>query len=182
MHVNKVNQKRYIGISKNPLKRWCNGHGYYRNKHFHDAIVKYGWDNFDHVILRDGLSITEACEIERALIKEYNTQDKRYGYNITDGGECFNHSEESKILMSERRKGKGRAKFSKEQIEKMKANHAGGSEKQPVFCIELNITFECINDAARKTGINKKGISGCCRKVKHYNTAGGYHWKYANEV
>ena len=98
MHVNKANGKRYIGISKNPIARWANGKGYYRNKHFSDAINKYGWNNFDHLILYTDLTKKEAGEIEQHLIKEYRTQDKRYGYNLTSGGEAFLHSEESKKL------------------------------------------------------------------------------------
>ena len=180
MHVNKANGKRYIGItSVNPLDRWQGGFGYYKNKHFNDAIKKYGWNNFDHLILYSELSKEEACEIEQYLIAKYRTQDKRYGYNITSGGQYFKHSEESKLLMSDRRKGKGRVKRTPEQIERMKANHAGGADKSPVICLETGKRYESINDAARATGINKKQISGCCRKILHFNTAGGYHWKFA---
>ena len=81
--------------------------------------------------------------------------------------------------MSENRKGKGRIKRTPEQIERMKANHSGGAEKVAVLCVETGIAYDCINDASRATGINKKQISGCCRCVPHYNTAGGYHWRYA---
>lgn len=179
MHENRINGKRYIGItSDKPENRWQNGHGYYKNKHFCDAIKKYGWDSFRHSILFSGLTKDQACFIERRLIKEYNTQDKRFGYNITDGGEHFRHSEESKELMSRRRKGKGIKPFTEEHKRKLKENHAGGADARPVFCVEKNITFKSINDASRFTGINKKGISGCCRNLKNYNTAGGYHWRF----
>lgn len=183
MHINNANGKRYIGItSRNPLKRWSNGKGYYKNKHFYDAILRYGWDNFTHLILYSGLTNQEACDIEQKLIRKYHTQDKNHGYNLTSGGEYFKHSEESKRLMSERRKGKGRKKRTPEQIERMKASHSGGAEKVAVICLETNTVYSCINDAMRATGINKKGISGCCNKKKHYNTAGGYHWRFCDEV
>lgn len=179
MHLNKYNGKRYIGITSNdPVRRWNNGHGYHKNKHFNDAIQKYGWGGFDHLILFSGLDKDTACNIEQWLIAEYKTTDKRYGYNLTTGGEHFIHSEESKALMRKRRKGKGKKKRTEEQILHMKEHHAGGAEKRPVFCIEKNTTYASINDAARETGINKKGISGCCRCVEHYNTAGGYHWRF----
>lgn len=180
MHVNKANEKRYIGISKNPIARWANGKGYYRNKHFSDAINKYGWNNFDHLILYTDLTREEAGEIEQHLIKKYRTQDKRYGYNLTSGGEAFLHSEESKKLMSERRKGKGPREFTETHRQRIRDHHAGGTEKKPVICIENGVIYACINDAAKQTGINKKQISGCCREVTHYNTAGGLHWKFAN--
>lgn len=183
MHVNRANGKKYVGItSQNPVLRWANGKGYYRNKHFSDAIERYGWNNFDHLILYAGLSKEEACEIEQHLIQEYRTQEKAFGYNLTSGGEYFKHSQESKQRMSENRKGKGRVKRTPEQIERMKAAHSGGNPSVPVFCIENMTMYESINDAARATGINKKQISGCCRGVPHYNTAGGLHWIFANEV
>jgi len=50
---------------------------------------------------------------------------------------------------------------------------------RPVFCIELNQTFESIAEASRQTGANSHSIGYCCRgKTK---TAGGYHWKYVEE-
>lgn len=179
MHVNKTNGKRYIGISKDPISRWANGRGYYRNKHFNDAILRYGWGGFDHLILFTGLSKDIACNIEQWLIAEYQTTDKRKGYNLTSGGEHFLHSSESRKLMSERRKGKYRGPFSELHKARIREHHAGGADKKTVVCVETGEIFLSINDAARATGINKKQISGCCRGVRHYNTAGGFHWEYA---
>lgn len=183
MHINRANGKRYIGItSGDPLKRWMGGWGYHRNKHFTDAIKKYGWNNFDHLILYSELSKEEACEIEIYLIEKYQTQDKTKGYNITSGGENFKHREDSKQLISERRKGIKPKPFTEEHKRKIKEHHAGGADQKPVICLDTGIVYASINDASRATGINKKGISGCCRNVRHYNTAGGLRWAYANEV
>lgn len=180
MHVNKYNGKKYVGItSKNPVERWQNGKGYYKNKHFNDAIKKYGWGAFEHQILFAGTDKETACNLEQWLIAEYKTTDKRYGYNLTTGGEHYKHSKESKRLMSVNRKGKKVPPFTEEHCRKISEHHAGGSDKHPVVCIELEMVYPSINDAARATGINKKGISGCCRNAKHFNTAGGYHWKFA---
>ncbi len=180
MHVNKINGKRYIGIThyKNPNKRWINGRGYFRNEHFARAIEKYGWDNFDHIVVKQNLDKKAACALERELIAKYGTQDKAKGYNITDGGEFFHHTEESKRLMSERRKGKGLHEFSEEHRRKLSENHGGGTDKKKVLCLETGIVYESINDAARALNITKKMISNCCRKIPHYNTAKGYHWEF----
>lgn len=179
MHVNQANGKRYIGISSNPISRWANGRGYRRNKHFADAIEKYGWNNFDHLILYSELTKDEACEIERYLIRKYRTQDKKYGYNLTSGGEVFEHSEESKQLMSINRKGKGNREFSETHRQRLSQNHGGGADKKAVVCVETGKIYSCINDAARDTHTNKKQISNCCHKTKNYNTAGGLHWQFA---
>lgn len=86
-HTNKLNGKKYIGITKQkkPELRWgSNGRNY--SSYFRNAIDKYGWANFDHEILYEGLTKEEACEAEISLIKQYNTQDRNFGYNITEGG------------------------------------------------------------------------------------------------
>ena len=80
--------KKYIGItSKKPEVRWRNGNGYNHNKHFKNAIKKYGWDNFEHEIVAECLTEEEAQKMERELIEKYNTFNGNNGYNQTSGGE-----------------------------------------------------------------------------------------------
>ena len=84
--------KSYIGITnQRPERRWRGGAGYIQRDGnptpFERAITKYGWDNFTHEILDCNLTKEEACEMERAYIKELKTQDRRYGYNVLAGGE-----------------------------------------------------------------------------------------------
>lgn len=88
-HTNKINGKRYIGITQNkPNRRWQNGYGYKdRNSHFYNAIKKYGWENFEHIILEENLTRKEASEKEKYYIRLYNTNNENYGYNITSGGD-----------------------------------------------------------------------------------------------
>ncbi len=96
--------KSYIGItSKNPPeKRWVNGRGYSHNKHFTNAINKYGWNNFTHEIIKSGLTEEEAQELERELIEKYHTFDSNDGYNGTSGGEVGKqHTEENRRKQSE---------------------------------------------------------------------------------
>lgn len=86
MHTNKINDKKYIGITHlSPELRWLNGKGY-QNQLFGRAIDKYGWDNFKHDILHTELSQYEAEQIEIDLISLYNTTDKNFGYNVATGG------------------------------------------------------------------------------------------------
>lgn len=118
------NNKVYIGISKNVIKRWCNGQGYKRNYHFYKAIVKYGWDNIKHEILYTGLTRYEACKKEMELIAEYKSADPNFGYNNTYGGEYYEHTPQSRAKMSEAHKGKGH-RHTEESRRKLSEAHKG---------------------------------------------------------
>ena len=104
VHINKINGKIYIGQTKQTLEqRYKNGYEHCR--HFWNAIQKYGWDNFEHIILVDNLSIDMANIIEEELIKKYNATNKDKGYNMKSGG--LNHIplEETRKLLSETHRG-----------------------------------------------------------------------------
>lgn len=108
-HTNKINGKVYIGItSREPEKRWENGYGYY-GQPFYNAILKYGWENFEHEILFEGLTEKEAKEKEIEQIELFNSSDTKFGYNASKGGESANgmmHSEETKRKISNSLKGR----------------------------------------------------------------------------
>lgn len=42
--------------------------------------------------------------------------------------------------------------------------------------------YEAIMDAERETGINNSKISACCKGKYGRKTAGGYKWRYFNEI
>lgn len=102
------NGKVYIGITQQRLtKRWNNGQGYVLNPYFSKAINKYGWNNIRHEVLFEGLSKEEAELKEIELIKSHNSNDKNFGYNLTNGGNCIGtHTEEIKKKMSIGKRGK----------------------------------------------------------------------------
>ena len=105
MHKNKINGKFYIGqTSQSPQKRWDNGKGYETSSKFYNSILKYGWDNFEHIIVSTNLSQEKANELEELLIKLYRTQEDDFGYNIKAGGNNNNHSEETKRKIGEANK------------------------------------------------------------------------------
>ena len=87
IHTNKVNGKKYVGTTTGkPENRWGkNGIGY-KNQFFYKAIQKYGWDNFDHFILEVD-SPELMYQLEQQYISYYKTTDRRYGYNMSIGGE-----------------------------------------------------------------------------------------------
>lgn len=68
-----------------PEKRWLNGNGYKKSPKFYEAIIKYGWDNFNHEIVFDCLNGLDALLKEGELIRKYQTTLDEYGYNISEG-------------------------------------------------------------------------------------------------
>lgn len=86
-----------------------NGRYYYKNKYFTNAIQKYGWENIQHIILFTNLTKCEAENKEIDLIKYYKSNNKKYGYNIQNGGNTIGtHSKETKLKISKANKGKRR--------------------------------------------------------------------------
>lgn len=141
-HINKVNYKMYFGITNiKPKYRWNNGNGYKTQKIFYNAIKKYGWDNFDHLIIEQNLSEDAACNLEKVLIEKYNTTDRKNGYNFSTGGIHYSHTEETKKHLSKVLKGKHNSpktefkkgwipinkgkKMSLEQVEKLRERAIG---------------------------------------------------------
>lgn len=121
VHINKINNKKYVGITcKKPEYRWNYGKGYKYNKHFWSAIQKYGWDNFEHIILFENLTHDEACAKEKELIEFYKSNDPMYGYNLTTGGDAnYQMSEEVKKKLSEANKGEKNSNYGISPRERM---------------------------------------------------------------
>lgn len=85
-HTNKVDGKKYIGMTGTSVEdRWANGRGY-NHQPFGRAIKKYGWDAFEHQIVQSDLTEEEACALETELIEKNKTRNKKYGYNVCEGG------------------------------------------------------------------------------------------------
>ena len=61
----------YVGMSKNPKRRWQNGRGY-MNTPFYDAVEKWGWWNIEHKIVKDNLDRDKAKQLESNLIYATN--------------------------------------------------------------------------------------------------------------
>ena len=90
--INLINNKSYVGKSKDPITRW-NSHKNIARKNgsrrayiIHRAIKKYGLDNFEFVILEKFDTNEKANEAERFWIQYLQTKNPN-GYNIQDGGE-----------------------------------------------------------------------------------------------
>ena len=81
------NGKIYFGITirEHPNDRWLNGFGYKDNPKMFSDIVKYGWDNILHEIIKEGVDQLEAEKLEAKLIAQYSSTDQEIGYNRSSG-------------------------------------------------------------------------------------------------
>ena len=89
--TNKVNQKIYIGKTKESLRRrWVVHRSHAKTRAhtpLHKAIRKYGEHNFTLEIVSNHSSIEEMDKAEIETIKKFNSNDKSIGYNLTSGGD-----------------------------------------------------------------------------------------------
>lgn len=199
-HTNKFNNKVYIGItSQKTYQRWKGGQGYrprgrIQDAYFFNAIKKYGWTNFEHEILFEGLTKQEAEEKETELILYYHSDERNYGYNIQRGGfsrgkmaesskhkvsESWNNGREERARkISESKKG---VPFSDEHRKHLSESKKGkpARNRRAVNQYDLNMNFikrwESLEEAQRKLGVCKANI---CRAIKNDKTAGGFKWTY----
>ena len=157
MHTNKINNKKYIGISSDVKRRWCcDGYNYY-DQVFGSAIQKYGWDGFDHEILFDNLSKEQACKYEQQLIEQYKTLEKEYGYNRSKGGDAGSYGAYNV------------------QINKMV--HVFQYDLEGNFIKEYISIASAIRELIPGyTGRNSYNIPTCCKGKRL--TALGYRWFY----
>jgi hypothetical protein len=170
IHTNKINGKKYVGITRQnpPDKRWKKGTGYTNNYYFTNSIKKYGWDNFNHEIIYDGLSQDDAKKHEIELIAEYNTTNEKFGYNKTKGGDFT-------------------AEITDEKIHNLREGHR--YEFVPVLQFslegELLNSFDSMTEAGRFIGANSSGIRNCANTLRgKYNnkTFYGYIWVFKEDL
>jgi len=153
--------KRYVGITGTSIaRRWNNGHGYSPQQYFYRAILKYGFDSFQHDILFRGLS-KEAAELKEVeLISLYKSNDPKFGYNIANGGHHAGmHSDASREKMSISRTG---LKWSNESKMKASKSHTGKKNSEEH---NKNIAVSKIGNTHGKGNKGKKYSAEICKKM-----------------
>ena len=180
--------KVYIGQTCRTLEQRANhGKGYIHSKYFYQAIQKYGWENFKVIILKRDLTLEEANFWETYYIKYYKSNDRKYGYNISLGGDNHAMSKESKQKLSQRMKNNNPMKnpeISKKVREKNKGRkmseqsrqNISNGHKKKVLCIETGEIFDSRNAAAKAKNVSGSGIGRAINGEQ--KTSAGYHWRY----
>lgn len=186
MHINKINNKKYYGITGQKVeKRWGkNGNGYkfwidkngkkHGNEHFWNSICLYGWDNFEHIIIARGLTEEEAKWLEIELIREWNTINPKYGYNQSLGGESYNCSEKTRKKISE-----NHADVSGYNNPMYGKTGKDNPRSKAVYVIELDMTFNSATECAKYLDCGKNSISSVANGKR--KTINGYHIVYVKD-
>lgn len=181
MHKNKTNGKVYVGQTYlPPEERWKpHGEGYTKYQPaIYAAIQKYGWDNFEHIILESNLTQQEANEKEAYWIAYYHANESDFGYNLTSGGGNSRPCDRTKAKISQSMKEyldthpEAKAARVKTLID--------NSRDKAIICLETGIIYKSLTDAAEQTGFNMKSLSRCCSHIVY--TAFNLHWEFYNNI
>jgi group I intron endonuclease len=89
--TNKINGKIYIGLTTRTLKDRKKDHirkaKYEKGFYFHNAIRKYGEENFIWKQIDKSTCKSKLSKLEIFYIGKYNSSNRKFGYNSTLGGE-----------------------------------------------------------------------------------------------
>lgn len=189
---NIINGKIYIGQTVRPLKkRICEykyslSRDYFYNQYLHNAFKKYGWDNFKFEIIDTAKSVEELNEKEIHYISEYNSNNRKFGYNIETGGKNSLPAQETLNKMSKSHLGiKQSDSWIKKRIALIGSDNAKKygktktdeekkylSENSPKFWKGKNRndkTKQKISETKLKNGLSDKQKEVICKNVYKIN-------------
>jgi len=179
--TNKINSKVYVGITIQGYKvRWikhCSDAIHDSTFPLHNAIRKYGIDNFQIEVIEICNSVEQLKNQEKYWISKLQSRTVQNGYNLTDGGDgTFGRifSEETKKKLSIAAKNRRASETTKEILRKASPNN----KEIMMFSLE-NIyikSFRSSREAGREVKVSATNIAKCARGI--YKTSGGYIWKY----
>lgn len=114
-YTNTVDGKIYIGQTQHSLdKRAGKGGCNYKNSTIlYNAIQSYGFDKFKREIFVECDNQETADYLEKYYIEQYESRDRKIGYNLKEGGSAGGHLEKTKLQISETLKNK---EWSEEEI------------------------------------------------------------------
>lgn len=135
---NVLNNKRYVGKSKNIPKRFWKHKNLLKkyqedpekfrrqvNRHLANAVALYGLENFAFEILEEFTEIDEGAlaDAEIKWMEYYNTTDRDFGYNLMkDSSQKVIVHEETRLLISTINAGENNPNFGNYWTEEMKSS------------------------------------------------------------
>jgi len=181
---NRINNKIYVGQTNSVKKRL--------EKHKMDskssrpsmiisrALNKYGFENFNFILIEENLSLEDANYWEVFYIQFFQSKNKLFGYNLKDGGKNSKHSQITKDKISAWHKGRP-GKFgdknpffglkhtdeTKEKISKANSGRVVSSE------IKLKISLATTGEKNANSKLNASDVL----KMKNEYNLGGTSYK-----
>jgi hypothetical protein len=156
---NKINNKKYIGVSENNVIERFKVHQRDITKGsqlvFHRAVRKYGFNNFEFEWIKDytnQCNKEELFEIEKYYIFKHNTYinfENSNGYNMTLGGEGGN-------------------------------THSHKVYQYNKQTLRLINSFNSAVEASKLTGVDFSAILKNCKHI--YKSAGSFIWCFEGEL
>ena len=190
-YTSKINGKKYIGITINKLSKRHNEHINDSklerdNCPFHNAIRKYGIENFSLSVLKKCETVEELKEYEKFYIKELNTFihfENSNGYNATLGGDgaCGINGENHPMYG---RKGEKHPFYGKHHTDENKKKMSEIRKNNPVESSRFSGKHHT-NESKKKISEASKGKNNPrCRKIAQYDLDGNFikEWDYITQA
>jgi len=191
-----LNGKRCIGYTKHFFVRYGTHKSELNNNRHQNSILQNSYNKYNGNFkfeLVNLCNIEDLQEMEIYFIKAFDTQDRRYGYNIQSGGNKVTMSEETKAKISKsmKQKIKNGNFFNKEHRRKLSIANIGNKhgygchEPQPQSCKKIKQfskegtfikTYNSIKEAASFNKLNAANICHACKGDS--KTAYNYRWSY----
>lgn len=184
---NILNGKVYIGKSSDVKKR-IRYHFKHYNKHkfyFYSALQKYSPENFIFRILEIGnFSNKELSELEKSYVWLYNSNNDKYGYNLTIGGEGTKgliKSEETRKKHSEIVKSRPSGMLGKKHSEKTLIKMSQSAKNKLPMSLETKEKIKQVNLGKKLSEETKKKKSESMKgRICIYNEKLNIYKKISN--
>lgn len=199
--TNLVNQKVYIGLTERDIQTRWSEHKQKASQgsmtYFHAAIRKYGFNNFC-IEKIDEVDNNNLKEKEKYWINYYRSNNCKFGYNSTSGGErsiqldyksiyrLWDNNYAISQIANE-------LDIDRSTVRKILQNYKNFNQKEAIdrglLCQSIKVnkysldgqfieTFNSLIEAANNNKISAHSIGLCCSGK--LSTALGYQWRYYN--
>lgn len=198
--TNKITGKVYIGITNQGAGTRYRHHWYEARigepAPIHRSMAKYGEENFTLEIIDFADTCDELKDKEKYWIKQYDSNNREKGYNLTEGGDgTFGrlHSEETKDKIRQKAIGRKASEETKKKMSEAQSKYKDAHRAHAdairllnqkaivVYDLEGNIIeeFDNTKKCAEKYNVSSTTIKYYCRSehpkvVKKFNII----WRY----
>jgi len=145
---------------------------HYGKKHSKETIEKIKSANIGRIVSEETRKKISESKMGHSVTDEMREKFRLNNINGITGMKGKKHTEETKIKMSKSSIGKKKSnEHTKKIIKRLKIK---------ILCIENNITYNSIDDAANDLNLRRDCISSCLtNKIPSYKN---YHFNYINQI